>query len=292
MTKATSRGRLRDRANGASPDNLVSRVSSLFTLANEDATELLLLRHAEPDYQAVKGMEGLWNPSLSDHGRWQAMRLAMRLRSLTIDALYTSPLRRTRETAVFTCVAKDLPMAIVPELREIEFGNEAWGALGTGREAFASEIESAFLTNACWDVLPGCESSWALRRRVGGAIEAILAQHGGQRVAIVTHGGVINAFLSMLLDIPRDMFFLPDHASLSIVRHARGLYGVRSLNDAAHLLPMFTPDRASQSAVHYARQLCAAWPFNGADHFLPMLNPETEEVCHDTSRDSATALAP
>jgi broad specificity phosphatase PhoE len=92
-----------------------------------------------------------------------------------------------------------------------------------------------------WDALPGFEPSHQFRRRVMSAIEGILAERHGQRIVVVTHGGVLNAYLSMILDIPRHMFFLSDHASISVVRKWRDLSAVQGLNDIAHLLPTFDP---------------------------------------------------
>ncbi len=74
-----------------------------------------------------------------------------------------------------------------------------------------------------------------------GTVEGIVAAHPGQRVVVVTHAGAINAYLSMVLDIDRDMFFFPEHASVSSVRVMRDLYSVRDINDRAHLLPSFAP---------------------------------------------------
>jgi probable phosphoglycerate mutase len=71
-------------------------------------------------------------------------------------------------------------------------------------------------------------------------VDAIISRHPGERVVIVTHAGVINAYLSMVLDIPRDMFFLPEHASISVLRVLRDLYAVHNLNDYTHLLPNFS----------------------------------------------------
>ena len=52
---------------------------------------------------------------------------------------------------------------------------------------------------------------------------------------------MINAYLSMVLDIQRDMFFLPEHASISVVRVLRDLWAVQNINDFSHLLPTFSP---------------------------------------------------
>jgi hypothetical protein len=43
----------------------------------------------------------------------------------------------------------------------------------------------------------------------------------------------------MILDIPRDLFFLPEHTSLNVVRTLGDMYALRSINDFAHLLPGF-----------------------------------------------------
>jgi broad specificity phosphatase PhoE len=67
------------------------------------------------------------------------------------------------------------------------------------------------------------------------AIDGVLAANVGRRAVVITHGSAINAYLSMLLAIPRDLFCAPDYASISVVRQQSDAYAVRSLNDTAHL---------------------------------------------------------
>ncbi|MGB2695797.1 MAG: histidine phosphatase family protein [Dehalococcoidia bacterium] len=86
------------------------------------------------------------------------------------------------------------------------------------------------------DALPGLEPARTFRRRVIQAIEAVLAHHPSGRVVVITHASVINAYLSMLLEVPRDMFFLPEHGSITTVRALGDLYAVRSVNDHSHLV--------------------------------------------------------
>jgi probable phosphoglycerate mutase len=74
-------------------------------------------------------------------------------------------------------------------------------------------------------------------------VDAIISEHTGERVVLVTHAGVINAYMSMVLGIERDMFFLPEHASISVLRVMRDLYAVQNLNDYSHLLPTFSPEQ-------------------------------------------------
>lgn len=224
----------------ASPETLNRIPRTLFALKAVKATELILVHDAEPDYRAAVKSKNLVDPPLTERGRWQAMRLAMRLRRLPIDAIYTSNMRRALETAVFIAAARDLPMIRLPQLREINinanaFEGAAFDAIGP-RQAVVR-----LWGDPRWGSLPGFEPSYQFRQRVAQAMDGILAHHAGQRVVVVTHAGVINAYLSTLLDIPRDMFFLPEHASLSVVRVLGDQPAVQRLNDSAHLLSTFAP---------------------------------------------------
>jgi len=148
-------------------------------------------------------------------------------------------MRQALETSAFIAAARDLPMVRVRQLREIEFDAAKLAARAADGQKLAADLAIRFLNGPRWDSLPGFEPSRQFRHRVVQALEGILAHHPGERVVVVTHGGVINAYLSMLLDIPRDMFFLPEHASISVVRSLRDLTTVQRLNDFAHLLPTF-----------------------------------------------------
>jgi probable phosphoglycerate mutase len=219
---------------GAAPESLNRAFSRLFALDSPGATELTLVRHAQPDYSVTDDLDDPSDPPLTSSGRCQAMRLAMRLRNTRIDALYASTMRRALETAAYIAADRDLPIERSDALREVHFDIDAFRAAGRNG-AQSANLAQRFLSNPSWDALPGFEPSRQFRRRVIEAIEAIAARHPGQRVVIVAHGGVINAYLSMLLGIQRDMFFLPSHTSLSSVRVLHDLYAVRSLNDATHL---------------------------------------------------------
>ena len=119
-------------------------------------------------------------------------------------------------------------MLCVPALREIEFTPQYCDE----REASAADL---FAETPRWDAIPGFASSKAFRRRALQAIEALLAAHQGRRIVVVTHASVINAYLSAVLSIPRDVFFAPEHTSITALHCLGDLYAVRSLNDTSHL---------------------------------------------------------
>jgi probable phosphoglycerate mutase len=225
----------RPRHQPRSSETLTDAFSRGFNLPSTDTTELIMARHAEPDYPAASNGDDPWDPPLSERGRAQAMRLARRMKSTGVDAVYASTMRRAFETATIVAAAQDLPVTHVYELREITFDPAAL-TRAIERDDSPADLAARFLASPHWDTLQGFEPSEAFRRRVAEATKAIIERHPGQRVLVVSHGGVINAYLSMRLGIQRDMFFMPEHSSISIVRVLDDLSALHSLNDHAHLL--------------------------------------------------------
>jgi len=67
-------------------------------------------------------------------------------------------------------------------------------------------------------------------------VERIVAANPSRRVAIVCHGGVVNAYVSQILGIERPLFFEPYYTSISRVLAARsGERSIVTLNETAHL---------------------------------------------------------
>jgi probable phosphoglycerate mutase len=204
-------------------------IEELFRLSDESAAELILVRHAEPALRNANGVP-VDDPLLSCTGLMQAELLAERLRSLHVDAIYTAPERRSHQTAAVLAESSGRPVQTLAGLADIEFAyDQIW------RASCERSYGERFLEKPRWDALPGFAPAQAFRRRAIEALESIIAAHPGGKAIVVAHASVINAFLSMLLDVPRDMFFTPDHASVSVVRCRGDLQAVRSVNDTAHL---------------------------------------------------------
>ena len=210
-------------------------IDTLMGLPGTATSELLLVRNAEPDY-AAWAAEGMSEPALSGRGRQQTMRLATRLCGLEIDAVYSSTTRSATETATLVAAAGDLRVVLVPDLRDLELSPSALNGSAGDRQRLEAELCVRFANHPRWDALRGVEPTRPFRHRTIQAIEAIASTSEGRRVAIVTHQANINAYLSMVLGIERDMFFRPEFTSISTVRIVRDLYGVQGMNDHAHLL--------------------------------------------------------
>ncbi len=217
------------------PKALSDAFKQLFSFRRVGAAEVLLVRHGEPDYDGIRGNESPLDPPLTARGREQAMLLAAQLERSSVNAVYSSTMRRAAETAAYIAAVNSLLVARIDDLREVSYDPEAVERLDDGGPSLAGDLARRFVATPRWDSLPGFEPSRTFRRRVIEAIEGIISRHPGERVAIVCHSGVINAYLSMLLGIQRDVFFMPAHASVSTIRSSGDRYAVVQLNDTAHL---------------------------------------------------------
>ncbi len=177
-------------------------------------TSLFLLRHAEVEDKYHRVFGGSIDMGLSARGHHQADALANWLKRHTFDAVYASPMQRVQLTlAPFRPNFSGTPVP-VDNLREVHFGD--W--TGCGWDEVAERFGmSAFdwLQHMEADLIRGAEPINDFRRRVSDALQFIIDQHPGERVAVFAHGGVIRMALSHLLGLPMRKFehFEIDYAS-------------------------------------------------------------------------------
>ncbi len=192
--------------------------------------ELLLVRHALP--LRVETRDGApADPPLAPEGRDQAAALARRW-AARIDAVWTSPLARAQETAAPLASAVGVEVTVDDDLAEMDRDADAYVPLEELRhdpEGWAAAVDS-------WIGPDGAELREEFRRRVVGAIGRVVAAHRGQRVAVVCHGGVINAALADVLGLDAQLFFEPGYTSVSrVVANAGGARQLVTVNETWHL---------------------------------------------------------
>jgi broad specificity phosphatase PhoE len=215
-----------------------------FLRLKSGSTEVYLIRHGDALPEAHEVADGTYDDqALSELGRRQAQALAERMRSVPLAAIYSSPIGRARQTAQYIADATEHEVLVVDGLREVMLGpigrelsqeltQEQLAALLRDR---LREIAVVAVTSGTWASIPGSEPSDALRARVTGAINGLASQHPGQRIAVVSHAGSINAYLATLLGLQRDYFFPAANTSISIARIRGDQRMLLSLNDVAHL---------------------------------------------------------
>jgi len=152
-------------------------------------TELVLVRHGETDWNRAMRYQGQTDIPLNDLGRMQARLGAERLAQESWDAIISSPLSRVMQTAEPIAAATGLsPIETDPDLMERHYG-QAEGLLREEREARWPDQD--------W---PGLEPMDHLQARAMRALHTVATRHAGQRVIVVSHGGLINSLLAGISD--------------------------------------------------------------------------------------------
>ena len=162
--------------------------------------QLLLIRHGETAANAERRVQGHLDVPLSGRGLRESERLAGRVAGLPVAALYSSPLRRARQTA--DAIAEQLSLEIEErdELMERDVGALSGLVWDEVMERYPEFIRARAEPNPTIDV-PGYELDDAFNLRVHTVLEAIIVVHPEQTVAVVTHGGVIASFCRQTLQI-------------------------------------------------------------------------------------------
>lgn len=205
----------------------------------EGVTEIFFVRHAQPDINFEGVVGDSIDPSLTEYGRMQAKLTGEALSTTEFHAIFSSPLKRAMETAeAIAHHHKHLELNVVADLAEVgvfrDIPPDRTVQDFLGKELLIG-VRQRMLEERSWDVYPYSESSFDFKKRTINAIEGCIAHNAGTRIAIVCHGGVINAYTGHIVKSPYDMMFRPAHTSVNIVVAGDGRRVVRLLNDTHHL---------------------------------------------------------
>jgi probable phosphoglycerate mutase len=153
--------------------------------------ELLLIRHAETDFNRQLRFQGHVDAPLNANGLAQAERLAERLADEPIDLLVTSDLLRARQTAAPWAARRGLrPMA------DARWREQAFGVLeGLDAPTIRARhpaLWAAWVRHEADHAPPGGESHREFFDRIWQALREWTATHPGARIAVVTHGGALD----------------------------------------------------------------------------------------------------
>ncbi|MDP6776004.1 MAG: histidine phosphatase family protein [Candidatus Latescibacteria bacterium] len=207
------------------------------------STDLVLACHGQSAQRQGGKVLGWWaDVPLSRAGHQQAILLGERLRdAFDVTALYTSPLRRARETAEVVGRLVHVVPATEQDLRELDGGELAGLTYDEARDRYPDLILHG--RSAPGTRIPGGESYADLHMRVQHAVGRIVRQNQGGQVLVITHGGPIVAYLRAAMGFTWDAKGKPRFACDAIsIHHLRfdegGEKTVMRLNDTVHLSGM------------------------------------------------------
>jgi len=197
----------------------------------EKLNRLYLVRHGQVVGHERFLANGHTDVDITEIGGLQMEHLAGRLQLIEINAIYSSDLKRTKKGAGIIGRHHDVPHRIIPEFRELCFGDWEGLAMEEILQDFPGELERR--KNAIADYRPPGrgESMRDLSERVMPRLMDMLKEETGKNILLVAHGGVnrvilcdaLGIDLANIFNIQQDygclniIDYFPDHALVRLI---------------------------------------------------------------------------
>jgi probable phosphoglycerate mutase len=207
------------------------------------STELILIRHGETVWNLENRWQGHQDSDSSPLGLQQIRAVAERMAKVPFDALYTSDLPRAYRMAEAVAAITGRPMIGDPTLRERKLGIFEGLTLAEIREQHPAAFEG-FISRDPHFVIPGGESLEAKHDRAVQAFERIVHRHPGQRVVLVTHGGILDSAFRLAVGLSRHVprKWVLYNGSVNVITHRDGGWILNTWGDVSHLRQTGTLD--------------------------------------------------
>ena len=170
------------------------------------ATDIILVRHGETEWNHLRRIQGQLDVPLNDIGLRQAQAVGRRLAQEPLAAVYTSDLLRASATAAPVAAAHGLVPQPDARLRERHYGGFQ-GSYYDRLQHESPEVHRRMLSRDLDFDLDGGETIPMIHRRVTDALMDLAGRHPRSTIAVVTHGGVLDSCYRLAsglsLDAPR-----------------------------------------------------------------------------------------
>ncbi len=199
-------------------------------------TNIFLVRHGETEWNLKQVFRGWVDIALSPVGIRQAEATAKALSSFKIDAVYSSPLSRARQTARIIARPHGLGIACLDGLRDLNFGQ--WQGLPHQQVRKQwPEIYEKWLREPHKTKIPGGETLDEVRKRSRLALDQILTEYENGTVAVVSHRVVNKVLLCALLGLTNSHFWQikQDPCAINLLYRTNDSFILCLLNDTCHL---------------------------------------------------------
>jgi len=209
-------------------------------------TQIFLIRHGETVWNLETRIQGHLDSPLTETGLAQAEALASRFKSQRFSALYSSDIGRAYETARRISEKNGLSILTEPCLRERHFGVLQSELKKTLPTRFP-EIFHYFKANDPDYIIPEGESLKQFSERCITCLEGLAKKHVGERILVVTHGGVLVSLFKHTLGIPLSAprHFLSLNTSINVFSYQDKRWTLEVWGDLGHLHGVLAVDDSS-----------------------------------------------
>jgi broad specificity phosphatase PhoE len=204
-----------------------------------DTCWIYLIRHGATEHNLARPprLQGRKiDDPLAGEGRRQAQRTAALLAGAALDAIFSSPLLRARQTAEAIALLHGLSIETVDDLVEVDVG--LWEGMAWDRiEREHPKASRQFLADPAVHGYLGGENFQHVRDRVVPAMDRLMENQLGRTVAVVAHNVVNRCYLAHLLGIPMAHYrrITQDNCGVNLLRYRDGAAKLVTLNAVFHL---------------------------------------------------------
>jgi broad specificity phosphatase PhoE len=199
-------------------------------------TQIILVRHGQTPWNKDKIFRGSRDIPLNDQGREEARLAGEWLKKETIHASYTSPLSRSRDTALAIAQHHNLEVLNLPGLSDLCYGD--WESL----PLIEVKVKYADLYHQ-WETAPNTvrfpkgETLEEVRTRALAAVDDVVQKHPDQVVLMSAHRAVNKVLIAAFVGLDNSHFWRIGQDTTAINRFHRvgEVWHIMSVNDTCHL---------------------------------------------------------
>ena len=199
-------------------------------------TTIYLIRHGQTDWNKKKIFRGRADVPLNEYGRKEAEALSRHLENVRVDACYSSPLSRARETAEIVARPHSLDVMIDEGIIDVDYG-EWQGISDKEVDKRFTEIYRRWVERPHHTKFPGGESLAMVKKRSLVSLERIRVGHPDGVVLVVAHRVVTKVVMCALLGLGNAAFWRirQDNCAYNVIELAGDGAVVVAMNDTCHM---------------------------------------------------------
>lgn len=199
--------------------------------------KIYLIRHGQTDFNLKGIVQGSGvDSSLNAKGMAQARAFFEMYKHIAFDKIYTSTLKRTRES-VSGFIELGIPTESLSGLNEISWGTKEGQLITPEEDQYYHWMLDQWRLGNTHERIEGGESPEDVVKRQVGALTQILAQPNEEKILICMHGRAIRILLCQLLNYPLKSMDMFEHENLCLylLEQTGSHFTVRKYNDTLHL---------------------------------------------------------
>lgn len=197
---------------------------------------VILLRHGETAWNRDGVFRGTEDVPLNSLGYEQAVLTGERLRQVSLAHAFTSPLSRSRDTALGAVKPQGLPVENREFLNDMHFGQWQGHTVENVAAQWPKEYD-IWLNNPSHCQTPGGESLAGVMQRVSRGVEELIQKNEEENLLLVSHRVIIKLLLLWAVGSDSSAFWKIriDNCSLSSFIVKKGFCVIERINDTCHL---------------------------------------------------------